>query len=289
MKNLTPSIATGALALTLSTLFTPAPAASPGTETVVIPHVGKKAQQSFHNSYLFADGHKAFAIAPGGAWFWRSDLDSAEEATRITLAGCQKHTRQQCVLFALNDDLVFDHDQWPTLWRPYLDREHADQAATGTGLGQRFYDLSLKKDGQPVKLSDYRGRVVMLHFWGSWCPTCCGELPSLQRLYDAMKTRPKDMEFVLVQVRETINTSQAWMKDQELALPLHDSGYSEAHGDTLQLADGKQIPDRNLAMAFPATYLLDKNGVVVFSHMGAILDWPEYQPFIEDVIAHSAK
>ncbi|MDX1765127.1 MAG: TlpA disulfide reductase family protein [bacterium] len=45
-------------------------------------------------------------------------------------------------------------------------------------------------DGQEVRLSDYRGNVVFLNFWATWCPPCREEMPSMERLHAAMKGRP---------------------------------------------------------------------------------------------------
>ena len=45
-------------------------------------------------------------------------------------------------------------------------------------------------DGIPWSLGDLRGRVVLIHFWAGWCPSCVTELPALNRLNEGMRGRP---------------------------------------------------------------------------------------------------
>src|SRR5437660_12200290 len=48
--------------------------------------------------------------------------------------------------------------------------------------GKTADDFALTIDGKPQRLSDYRGKVVVLNFWASWCPPCLEEAPALNRL-----------------------------------------------------------------------------------------------------------
>jgi len=45
-------------------------------------------------------------------------------------------------------------------------------------------------DGKTRKLSDYKGQVVLINFWATWCPPCRREMPSLERLYQILKGEP---------------------------------------------------------------------------------------------------
>lgn len=257
------------------------------TEYANIPHVSKRARVNFGTTYLFAEEHKAFAIAPGGAWSWSAEQETEEKAKESALARCDKFTQQKCVLFSVNDRIVFDHKTWPTLWGPYLNKEQVAQAPVGNKVGERYYDLLITRDGKEVKLSDMRGKVVLLHFWGSWCPPCCHELPVLQQLYESILKEQLDVEVVLVQIREPYSVAQAWLKSNKLTLPSYDSGAKGEADEQLRLADGSRIGDRKLAKVFPSTYVLDRNGVVVFSRMGPISKWPEYLPFFKDLLTRT--
>ena len=251
-----------------------------------IPHVNERGQEAF-KQFLFAGGHRAFAIAPGGAWAWSAESGSGNEAADVALKQCRSNSRQRCVLYAVDDEVVFDRETWPTLWSPYQSRDAASRAPVGIDLGQRFPDLSFNTaEGRPVTLADLRDKVVVLHFWGSWCPPCRKELPNLQRLHDALAGR-QDITIVLLQIREPFQQSNALIERLGLALRLHDSGVMSEQDTRLTLAGGGSIEDRKIARLFPSTYVLDGNGIVVYKHLGAARDWMEYLPFLDHTAEHT--
>ncbi len=53
--------------------------------------------------------------------------------------------------------------------------------------GRRAPDFAFQRNGQPARLSDLRGHVVILHFWASWCPPCVEEAPALEALARAVE------------------------------------------------------------------------------------------------------
>jgi thiol-disulfide isomerase/thioredoxin len=252
------------------------------------PHL-QPADHLEYRDYLEAPDHRAFAIAPGGAWGWSAGEPSAEAAETKALDDCGSHTEQQCVAYAVDGSVVFDQKAWTTLWGPYADAKGARNRRSGTMRGDRFPGLALSDaQGKPISVAALAGKVVLLHFWGTWCPPCRRELPELNKLHAAMADR-SDVAFVLVQVREKFQVARDWLRREGLSLPLYDSG---AHGEqdtAFRLADGGSIADRRVASRFPTTYVLDKRGLVVFSHVGPVADWRQFEPFLRDAASGSGK
>jgi thiol-disulfide isomerase/thioredoxin len=261
-------------------------------ELVDIPHVADKAQISFEFDYLYAATHRAFAIAPGGAWSWSAGIETSDIARASALTACGRYTEQKCVLYAVDDEIVFDSKKWSGLWGPYLNRQQAKKAATGTAPGEIFPDLVFT-DPQGLKktISHYKGKVVFVHFWGCWCPPCRHEFASLIDMYRILHDTVGDqVVFVVLQMREPISQSRKWAKENNVeALPLSDSGIKSKSDTTIRLKSGATIDDGELATAFPASYVVDKHGVVVFSHMGSVSDWSEYVTFFRDAVNRSGK
>lgn len=272
-----------ALILGLALLFPHTATALDRNVAAQLPHVDEEARENFIQ-YAHADHNKAFAIAPGGAWAWSALETSAEEAGNIALQRCQSYTQQTCVLYALNEKVVFDQQAWPQLWR--LHDTTANNKA-GIRRGGIFPDLRFSDArGKTYHLHQLQGKPLLVHFWGSWCPPCMREMPSLKRLHQQLKQNYGDkVEMVLLQAREPFSDSLAWAKRHGFdQLPLYNSGVDSDQDAQLHISDGQTISDRAIAPRFPTSYVLDAQGRVVFSHSGPIDNWQEYLPFFDDLL-----
>ncbi len=234
------------------------------------PHLDE-AGAAAYRQYQAAASHRAFAIAPGGRYGWSADAGSPDLASAQALAYCQEGEAQRCVPYSVDGRTVFDARAWPGLWAPYLGARDAARAPVGLQRGMRFPDLALLDARQrSLRLSDLRGRVTVLHFWGSWCGACRTEMPDMQA---AARKLGRSVQFVLVPVREPLDRARAWLRSQGIDLPLYDGA-----GDAgeFRLASGARLRDRDLAKAFPTTYILDRHGIVLFSRTGPLPHWLEY-------------
>lgn len=266
----------------------PAALASNLSVAEAVPHLDSSGRDGYR-AFLEAGTHRAFVIAPGGSWAWKADGANAPTVLKAALQACHEQSGEICAPYATDDRIVFDTQQWPTLWGPYANSKDARNSRVGKARGERFFDLRFNSPtGKSITLSELRGRVLVLHFWASWCQPCQLEMPQLQRLHEALENGP-EVQLVLLQVRENISTASKWMQRQHLSLPLHDSGMQDNNAKLLTLANGKKIADRDLATTFPTTYVLDKLGMVVFSHAGPLDGWPDYLPFLLDVVAKSGR
>ncbi len=236
-----------------------------------------------------APQHRAFAIAPGGAWSWRGDMDSAELAMQAALDDCQRQARRQCLPYALNAQVIFNPADWAQAWRPYPTGAQAKRAAVGLARGQRFPDLSWRDaGGRQRKLADLRGRVVLLHFWGSWCPPCQREMPELHKLHARLKAA-QNIQFVFLPVREAATKSRAWLRGRGIDLPVADAGALAEKEGAFLLGNGGRIGDRDVARVFPTSYILDRNGIVLFAQVGPVADWGALEPLLRDAVRAKAE
>ena len=253
-----------------------------------VPHLDNSGRVAYRE-FIASPNHRAFAIAPGGGWSWYGSAASIETASTSALEGCRQAAGRSCILYAVDDKVVFDKKRWSQMWGPYLNRAQADHARTGTGYGERFNNLVFRDaSGNQLSIAGQRGKVTIVHIWGSWCPPCRKELPELAQLNRKLRSLP-EVQMIMLQVRESISTSYKWAKEQQLDLPLFDSGVQDTSDAMLTDSDGLTIHDREIAAGFPSTYVLDKNGIVVFSHIGPVSGWDQYLPFLRDVAAHSGK
>jgi len=147
----------------------------------------------------------------------------------------------------------------------------------GQNSGQRFKIIRegdrapefsvLTLDGKAVSLSSYRGKVVMVHFWATWCPPCVEELPTLERLYRAYVG--KDLEILAVSVDEGgAGAVGQFMQRNRFALPV-------------LLNPDQSVARQYGTFKFPETYLVDREGIVRRKIIGAA-DWTS--PAAQEII-----
>lgn len=251
-----------------------------------VPHLDD-AGQSGYRAYLDQPMHSAFAIAPGGVWTWVSGMTTPALAEQAALQACRERTDQPCHVYAVDGQVVFNDAAWRASWDLGLSPERIAAAPIGTTRADRYPNLALRApDGKPMTLADLRGKVVFLHYWGSWCPPCKIEFPELQALYDALAGDP-NVAFVVVQAREAIATSRTWAAQRAITLPLYDSGHQGREDRSFRLGDGSTLDDRQLAPVYPTTYVLDAQGAVVFRKAGPGQHWAQYAPLIRYLASRS--
>lgn len=231
--------------------------------------------------YQQAPPHRAFVIAPGGAWSWRGDMENPELAMQAALDDCRGQARRLCLPYALDAQVIFKPADWARAWRPYLTAAQAKAAAIGLRPGQRFPDLTWRDAGGEHSVSKLRDRIVLLHFWGSWCPPCQREMPDLQKLHARLKTAP-NLQFVFLPVREAAAKSRAWLRERGIDLPVADAGALAEKEGVFLMRNGVKIRDRDMAQVFPTSYILDRNGIVLFAHVGPVSDWLALEPLLKD-------
>jgi thiol-disulfide isomerase/thioredoxin len=112
-------------------------------------------------------------------------------------------------------------------------------------------------EGAVVRLSDFRGKVVFLNFWASWCPACREEMPSMERLYREFKDR--GFVILAVDLQEGRQAVAAFMKQLGLTFP------------ALLDEDGT-VSGRYGVRFIPTTYLVGKDGELLGRVVGP-KDW----------------
>jgi cytochrome c biogenesis protein CcmG, thiol:disulfide interchange protein DsbE len=134
-------------------------------------------------------------------------------------------------------------------------------------VGTSAPDFTVQDSDRKVSLQEFRGKVVVLNFWATWCPPCVDEMPSLVQMQQKMSG--KGIEVVAISVDVDQSAYQNFLKSYKV--------------DLLTVRDPDQ-KSNNLygTFKFPETYIIDRHGVLRRKFVGPV-DWG--QPEILEYLA----
>ena len=142
---------------------------------------------------------------------------------------------------------------------------HPDQ------ITQAAPDFTVHNGPQTIRLSQFRGKIVLLNFWATWCAPCIDELPSLQEL---QKQRP-DIQVLAVSIDDDPAAYEAFLKQYDINL--------------LTVRDGPQAANLKYGtVKVPETFAIDRNGVIRRKFVSA-QQWtnPEILSYLQKLSASS--
>ena len=114
-------------------------------------------------------------------------------------------------------------------------------------------DFALRRiDGGTVSLTDYRGRVVILEFWATWCGPCRFSLPSLEVIYN--KYRSRGVAVLLVNCGEPADRVRAWAERRFTA--------------PILLDEGAAVAERYGVASLPRLFIINQAGQMIYRHAG---------------------
>ena len=122
-------------------------------------------------------------------------------------------------------------------------------------VGFRAPDFTLTDlNGNKVKLSDFKGKVVFLNFWATWCPPCRAEMPHIQEIHEKKGNKVK---ILAVNVKESSEQVKKFI---------------EKNGYTFTVLKDKtgEIANSYLVRGIPKTLVINKKGIIKAQHVGSM-------------------
>jgi peroxiredoxin len=123
----------------------------------------------------------------------------------------------------------------------------------GRGSPAPAFQLESLGGGDAVRLSDHRGRVVLINFWATWCKPCEDEMPAMERLYAEL--RDEGFELLAISVDDDIGSVADFQGRLSLSFPI-------------LLDPDKRVSQDYQTYRFPESFLVGPDGVVVERYIG---------------------
>jgi cytochrome c biogenesis protein CcmG, thiol:disulfide interchange protein DsbE len=136
-----------------------------------------------------------------------------------------------------------------------------------SSIGTPAPDFTIQDSGRSITLSQFRGKIVVLNFWATWCPPCIEEMPSLVQMQKRMQD--KGVTVLAVSVDDDANDYHKFLKDHSIdLLTVRDPGQKNEKGVVAP------VSSRYGTFKFPETYIIDRDGTIRRKFIGPV-DWSQ--------------
>jgi len=180
-------------------------------------------------------------------FWWVAELTTVEEfSLQVVMAGAAPENRQR----VYNDWL--NRRQAEAIIQTFQNGRQQSPAALPGHAAPDFALTTLT--GQTAALSDYRGQVVLINFWATWCPSCIAEMPH----YDAIYRQQPLADFIVLGVNLQENRPQVrqFVDGLGLSFPI------------LLDEDGQVTIDEYQIPGMPGSIIVDRQGIIFYRHIG---------------------
>ncbi|OGO30466.1 MAG: hypothetical protein A2Z16_02620 [Chloroflexi bacterium RBG_16_54_18] len=153
-------------------------------------------------------------------------------------------------------------------------RSLLSRSASGTQSGAASFEIGSPApdfvlddlSGNPVKLSDLKGRLVVLNFWATWCIPCRTEMPEFQNIY---RQKEPDLVVLGINLEQSPGEIQDFITQLDITYPI----LLDEEGQVSRLYKVVQLPN---------TFFIDHDGIIRMRHIG-FLSGEQFNEYLDKV------
>lgn len=160
--------------------------------------------------------------------------------------------------------------QRAVLWTGIFDADVSKvETYDGPMLTENDFNFSMfTTSGKQISLDDFRGEIVFLNLWASWCPPCVAEMPTINTLQENVSDL-ENINFVLLSLDQEQEKAVAFMKNREFTLPYY--------------FPASRIPEKLYSQYLPTTFVISKKGKIIYKKEGiANYSAPEFTQWLRN-------
>lgn len=173
------------------------------------------------------------------------------------------HDKADEAYYKLINNSKYNNGQFAKTAKTLLETDLSDRKGSLDGLSdaststnfidKKAIDFQVADlNGEPLSLEKYRGQIILLDFWATWCPPCIAEMPFVKNTYQKYKNQ--NFEIIGISLDNELNQLTTYLEKEDITWPQY-------------YDNGGQISNLYQVQAIPTTYLIDSKGIIRYANL----------------------